>query len=127
MTRSDLKIWKGLLGAELVLLDRRLRQHEGITVERAPEAIDAGQLAAERDLAISNLERDTALLGDVRAALERVADGSYGLCQNCGKEIRRARLLAVPWAAYCIGCQEITESEKGSESKGAIPLLDEAA
>jgi len=127
MTRPDLSICEGMLEAELDLLDRRLRQHEGITVERAPEAIDAGQLAAERDLAISNLERDTALLGDVRAALERIADGSYGLCQNCGKEIRRARLFAVPWAAYCIDCQETTESEMGSEPKGAIPLLDEAA
>ncbi len=127
MTKSDLKTYQSMLETRLALLDSRLRQHEDITVERQAEAIDEGQLSAERDFAIRNLERDTAQLRDVRAALDRIADGSYGLCLNCGEEIRRARLLAVPWSAYCIGCQEAMERESESGSRDAAPLLDEAA
>ncbi len=127
MTRSDLMACKDMLRARLILLDSRLRQHEDIAVERVPETIDEGQLAAERELAIRNLERDTAQRRDVTAALERIADGSYGLCLNCGEQIRRARLFAVPWAAYCIQCQETMELVKESASKDAIALLDEAA
>jgi DnaK suppressor protein len=111
----------------LALLEGRLLQHEDIAVERVPEAIDAGQLAAERDLVIRELERDTALLAEVRAALDRIEHGHYGSCLNCGKEIHRARLLALPWTAYCIGCQETLELEREAESRGDIKLLDEAA
>lgn len=127
MTKPDLKTCKDMLKAKLALLESRLRRHEDITVERVPETIDEGQLAAERDLAIRNLERDTALLRDVRAALERLAEGSYGVCLNCGEEIRGARLFAVPWAAYCIRCQETMELEQEPASRGATPRLDEAA
>ncbi len=46
----------------------------------------------------------------VRAALNRIADGSYGECLNCGKTIGQKRLEALPWSAYCIDCQEKIEN-----------------
>jgi DnaK suppressor protein len=127
MTESDLKAYQAMLGTKLAQVGSSLRRHEDITVERVPEAIDEGQLSAERDFTIRTLERDTALFREVRAALERIEDGSYGLCLNCGVEIRRARLSAVPWTAYCIGCQEAMELESGYPAGGDVPMLDEAA
>ena len=40
----------------------------------------------------------------VEAALERVADGTYGICEVCGRPIAEERLEAIPWAATCVSC-----------------------
>ena len=45
----------------------------------------------------------------VRQALERLRDGSFGECQNCGEMIGAKRLEALPWTPFCIGCQEKVE------------------
>ncbi|MDQ3041489.1 MAG: TraR/DksA C4-type zinc finger protein [Acidobacteriota bacterium] len=45
----------------------------------------------------------------INEALERIADKEYGECQNCEKEISPKRLDAVPWARYCLACQELVE------------------
>jgi DnaK suppressor protein len=58
---------------------------------------------AERDLSlIANLEQ---MRGHVEAALKRIEDGSYGLCQTCGNPIPRERLEALPFADQCVSCK----------------------
>lgn len=58
---------------------------------------------AERDLSlIDNLEH---MREQVQAALRRVEDGSYGLCQTCGNPIPAERLEALPFATQCVGCK----------------------
>src|SRR5580658_5877064 len=42
----------------------------------------------------------------IETALQRIKDGTYGICANCEKPISRQRLAAVPWAKYCIECQD---------------------
>ena len=49
---------------------------------------------------------DVEVLRDIDAALRRLGDGSYGTCMDCGIAITRKRLDAVPWARYCVTCQE---------------------
>jgi DnaK suppressor protein len=46
----------------------------------------------------------------IRAALDRLADGSFGECLNCGTRIGTKRLEALPWTPYCINCQEKIEN-----------------
>ncbi|MBV9405102.1 MAG: TraR/DksA C4-type zinc finger protein, partial [Acidobacteriaceae bacterium] len=46
------------------------------------------------------------MLSQVRTALERIADGTYGTCLDCGQPIEPARLEAIPWAQYCRAHQE---------------------
>ncbi|MBI3650637.1 MAG: TraR/DksA family transcriptional regulator [Acidobacteria bacterium] len=55
----------------------------------------------------STNERNTLKL--IEEALERVHDGSFGECLNCGEDIQPKRLDAIPWAPYCIKCQELQE------------------
>jgi DnaK suppressor protein len=55
----------------------------------------------------STNERNTLKL--IEEALERVTDGSFGECLNCGEDIQPKRLDAIPWAPYCIKCQELQE------------------
>jgi DnaK suppressor protein len=55
----------------------------------------------------STSERNTLKL--IEEALGRIQDGSYGECLNCGEDIQQKRLDAIPWAPYCIKCQELQE------------------
>ncbi len=54
-------------------------------------------------------ERETAALGDIAAALERLDLGTYGQCTDCGGALSSVRLQALPEAARCIACQERAE------------------
>src|ERR1035438_9708793 len=92
--------------AELV---RVLRTRGGIAIERSADPMDEIKSASERDLAIGNVDRESKLLRDVRAALRRQQEGSFGICIECESEISPKRLAAVPWAPRCIVCQERSE------------------
>jgi DnaK suppressor protein len=48
-------------------------------------------------------------LAHIDAALTRIEDGSYGMCENCGKAISPERLEAMPWATLCIDCKRLAE------------------
>jgi hypothetical protein len=63
--------------AELVEV---LRKREYITIEMSADQMDEIQYASERDMAIQNVDRESTLLRDVRAALRRIQDGSFGTC-----------------------------------------------
>ena len=63
--------------AELVLV---LRKRDGIAIEKSADQMDEVQYASERDLAISNVDRETVLLREVRAALRRIHEGCFGTC-----------------------------------------------
>ncbi len=61
-------------------------------------------------------ERESGLLGKVNKALEKIAEGEYGECENCGEEIGLKRLEARPVARLCIECK--SEQEKLERSMG---------
>jgi len=61
------------------------------------------------------LEREVRLLKEIDDALERIEQGTYGLCLATGKAIGKARLRAIPWAKYC------TEHARAREGNGAPP------
>src|SRR5579871_6985558 len=118
MNRTDLNKYKKLLDAKQAELGEGLRNREDIAIEKTPDAIDEVQLAGERELAIRNLDRESALLRNVRLALGRVADGTYGTCLHCEEDIKLKRLDAVPWAKYCIRCQEAADRHEFEPEPG---------
>ena len=99
----------------------QLRAQRGGKIGRAEAAAEArehqsddwAQADAERDLAFALEERESAELVAIDAALKRIADGSYGLCLDCGASIATARLHASPTALRCVGCQEKAEKARG--------------
>jgi DnaK suppressor protein len=58
---------------------------------------------------MSNLERNSNWLREVRAALRRIDAGTFGICVCCDENINPKRLTAVPWASSCIVCQEAAD------------------
>jgi DnaK suppressor protein len=89
-----------------------LQRRDGIAIEKSADQMDEIQYASERDLAIQNVDRDSALLRQVQAALRRILEGSFGGCVDCECAISPKRLAAVPWASRCIACQETADRDR---------------
>jgi DnaK suppressor protein len=106
MSTTELNRFRAILTAKIAELERFTRHREGITIERSADELDEIQAASERALAVCNLDRDFNQLRNVRAALRRIEEGSFGTCQECDEDIHPKRLAAVPWAEFCIRCQE---------------------
>ncbi len=109
MTQNELNKYRAVLEAKQAELSNGLRNREDIAIEKTPDALDEVQLAGERELAIRNLDRESNLLRNVKAALSRIADGSFGVCLHCEEDIKPKRLEAVPWTKYCLHCQEASD------------------
>ena len=106
MTVADLNKYSAALRTRAAELSQTLRRREEISVEAAADAMDQTLLAVERDMEIENLDRGYKLLRQIHAALGRINKGNYGQCLKCEAEILPNRLQAVPWAAFCVACQE---------------------
>jgi len=109
MNRTEIDKYREMLETKQAELTAGLHNRKDIAIEKAPDAIDEIQFAGERELATRSLERGSNLLRNVQSALARVADGSYGACLHCEGEIKAKRLEAVPWAKYCVRCQEAAD------------------
>ena len=110
--------------AELVHV---LRKRDDIAIEKSADEMDEIQDASERDLAIRNVDRESKLLRDVKAALRRIPDGSFGTCIDCESAISPKRLAAVPWAPRCIQCQDAFDQDEPQGTGYASGTLVHAA
>ena len=104
-----------------------LRRRDGIVIEKSADQMDEIQYATERDLAIRNVDRESDLLRDVKDALRRIHEGSFGTCMECESAISPKRLAAVPWAACCIQCQEAAEQARGNGEESVPAAVLSAA
>ncbi|MDO9534558.1 MAG: TraR/DksA C4-type zinc finger protein [Bacillota bacterium] len=79
---------------------------------------DTGSELFERSKDLSLHEKRLMNLQDINSALERIADGSYGQCLSCGREIEKERLETIPSSTYCFSCKVNREKqirEEGSD------------
>src|SRR5215470_12687013 len=120
MTQTELNKYKAMLETKQAELANGLRNREDIAIEKTPDALDEVQHAAERELAIRNLDRESSLLRNVRAALRRIESESYGVCTHCEEDISPKRLAAVPWSPYCIRCQEMSDRRREQFDDGDL-------
>src|SRR5919202_2072690 len=111
--RSQLESLRSDLRAELSDLQEEsanVDQNEGYGVKNHPAEDATEMFLRQRNLAVSGDLRQE--LDDVERALDRIADGSYGLCQVCGSPINLERLEARPAATLCIRHQREREQEE---------------
>ena len=95
------------LRSRLAELQQRLASIKTDASKEYPS--DSAEQAQERenDEVVDAIGHETAFaIREVTAALERIADGSYGLCDSCGKEISEGRLKVLPQATRCVNCAE---------------------
>jgi DnaK suppressor protein len=126
MTKNELNKFRQILETKQAELADIVKRRDEIAIEKSPDAIDEVTRAAERELAIRNLDRESNLLRNVRAALQRLDDGTFGICGHCEEEISPRRLAAVPWASYCIKCQEAADRHEHAGGDSLDMLLPAA-
>jgi RNA polymerase-binding transcription factor len=63
----------------------------------------------DREIDYTLEENSEHVLSAIDAALQRIEQGTYGICLNCGKPIGEERLAAIPWATHCIDCKRLEE------------------
>ncbi len=103
----------------LLQLEQETTQKIGRDVESAresadqPDALDQALFDEVRDEHLVLAQTDTEVLAQIRAALERIENGTYGHCVVDDEPIEPARLEAVPWAPYCARHQREAEARAG--------------
>ncbi len=116
MSHSEILRHRAMLEAKKAELSFGLNSREDIAVEKTADTLDEVRYAGERELAMRNLARDSKLLRSIRSALSRIEDDSYGACLRCDAAIPPKRLAAVPWAEYCLHCQEQVDGREFTEA-----------
>ncbi len=78
--------------------------------EKHADPLDQAIVNHDRDMAIMILERNKIKLSRLESALERLRQGTYGICEECEEMIARERLRVTPLTTLCIGCQRNQEA-----------------
>ena len=77
-----------------------------------PDLTDQASAEADKNFTLRLREREQKLLKKIDEALDRIANGTFGICEHCGEEISFKRLKARPVTTYCIDCKTIQEEEE---------------
>ena len=117
MTATEINRFGGILQARQAELEALLRDREAIAVNSAADMLDQIQHASERDMAMRIFERESLTLMEVRAALDRIRLGTFGMCLECEEDISPKRLAALPWTSSCLTCREAAD-RRGLLSEG---------
>jgi len=114
--QAEVDKYKMLLIAKREEIAGKSLRREDLWIVQSNEQIETIQLAGQREFVARTLERDARNLVQIGAALKRIEQGEYGICLDCEEPISPKRLAAVPWAAYCLHCQELQDAENSSKA-----------
>lgn len=113
MNTEDIQNYKNLLLQQRDQLAEQINDNQsqtfGIDRENMQDPVDVAVNDREQTILLSISESERTLIDQVDEALQRIELGGYGECMNCGQTITDARLKAVPYARYCINCQDLLE------------------
>ncbi len=100
-----------LLGDMTHMEDDSLKDHAK-TVSIPTDREELGSDNADQELTLTLLGSDEDILDQTDAAIQRIEDGSYGRCKECGEIIPKTRLDAIPYAAECVQCASQQEEDQ---------------
>jgi len=123
LKKTDLKAYKDRLVALRARLRGDVSQMADATLKKSRtegngdlssmpiHMADLGTDNFEQEFTLSLMESEEATLENIEAALERIEDGTYGLCEECGVKIPRKRLDAIPYSSMCVKCASQLEQQ----------------
>jgi RNA polymerase-binding protein DksA len=118
MSKKELEKYRRLLDEKKASLSQELAKtrsaEEETTEESTQDIADKAVSSYTREFLYSLTDGERTTLLHIDEALARIDEGTYGFCTNCGQPMAEKRLTAVPWAPYCVDCQELAE-------KGMLP------
>lgn len=118
MSKLNLQTVRLALEAKRKELQSGAFDRSEILIENVADEFERLQQQLNREVAVRNIDRQSKLLKDVQAAIARTADGTFGMCLHCEEPIPEKRLKAVPWARYCVPCQEEMECHQPAGGTG---------
>jgi DnaK suppressor protein len=118
VSKKELERYRRLLDEKKSSLSQEIAKtrsaEEETTEESTQDIADKAVSSYTREFLYSLTDGERGTLLQIDEALVRIDEGSYGFCTNCGQTMAEKRLTAVPWAPYCVDCQELAE-------KGMLP------
>lgn len=114
--RLNLKACREKLEEERAALQQRVQSEENrlrVPAETSPDRLDLAQDYTSRARSSARLSLAQRELEQIEAALQRMDDGTYGQCAQCGNAINPERLEVLPQAWLCVACQQLQEKTLG--------------
>ena len=119
MDQQDLEYFRNLLNDMLADATRKgdstIKDMTGST-ELFADPADRATAESDRAFTLRIRDRELHLIKKIQSALQRIDDGSYGICDECGEDISISRLKARPVTRLCIKCKE--QQEQNEKNKG---------
>jgi len=117
LTRTEIQRYKTVLlakreeiiGNVRTMLHQSLRRETGDLSNIPKDITDAGTDDVEIENILGLMDSERKLLEQINEALQRIEDGTYGICEGGGELIPRNRLEAIPWAKFCVTCANLLE------------------
>lgn len=115
MEREKLEYFRSILNEEIrSLLEEAGKTVSEMTVDSTnfPDPNDRATQESDRNFELRIRDRERKLINKIREALERIDDGTFGICEVCGDDISEARLKARPVTTLCIDCKMEQERQE---------------
>jgi DnaK suppressor protein len=104
------------------ILSRMEHERQSLEVDSAQDSADRCVTSLSKESLFERSSQQRTLLRVIEVALRRIADGSFGVCVTCSDDIEDRRLDALPWAQFCLQCQEAIEEHVRRELFGPGPI-----
>jgi RNA polymerase-binding protein DksA len=103
-----LKKRRALLADDVLGLEKAWTDRSELDPHTSPA--ESGTDAIEDDLRLARMEAAAEEIEQIEEALHRIHEGTFGICEECGKPISVQRLRAIPYARLCIPCKQVEEA-----------------
>jgi len=115
LTKKKKEDFKKLLTGRLnELLKEANKTVSGMTDQREnfPDPTDRATMESDRNFTLRIRDRERKLIAKIRDALDRIEEGTFGICEECGEDISAERLVARPVTTLCIECKKKQENDE---------------
>ncbi|MDN3512953.1 MAG: TraR/DksA family transcriptional regulator [Candidatus Brocadia sp.] len=113
MQKKEVKQMESLLlnrkNTLLRAVEKRLKKYRDTNTDKVTDIVEIASSSLHGELEIAVAEEGARELKQIEDALARIRAGHYGVCEQCGQMIKKARLKAIPFATLCISCKEEEE------------------
>jgi len=125
LTAEELRKFKALLiakrneilGDVSFMEDEMIRKSRGEAAASSADPADIGSDTCDLDNALGLMASERKILREIKGALLRIEDGTYGICEIGGELIPKPRLRAIPWARFCVACADSAE-KNSAQARG---------
>jgi DnaK suppressor protein len=98
------------------------REVKSLDAEATQDSADRPVISLSKESLFERISQRRTVLRLIEAALNRIGDGSFGICVGCSDEIQDQRLQALPWTQFCLRCQSELEGKIGASLSTRTPM-----